>query len=155
MEIKRIIKADEVNERLTLAMQSLCKQLTNSAPKTAIFPHLGQEELRQIIAEEHTALFMAMAKDGNYIGTTTVHVWRHPVRKRAFIDDVVVDSNNRGQGAAMALVQAAVDFAKSESADYIELTCNSKARPEAAQLYLKMGFEIVQTDVFRFALSQF
>jgi ribosomal protein S18 acetylase RimI-like enzyme len=71
---------------------------------------------------------------------------------RAWIEDVVVDGAARGQGVGDALVDAAVVKAGEVGAKTVDLT--SRPNREAAnRLYVRKGFELRTTNVYRFAID--
>lgn len=148
MEIVRIKEPFEVSDGLLQAMQRLCNQLVMASLEQAAYPLLDYPRLCSVVRDPNTALLMALDGSSYYIGTTTIHVWPHPVRTRAFIDDVVVDEAWRNRGVGGQLVDAALAFAEKKQAHYIELTCNSDKRPDAARLYVRKGFRKIGTDVY-------
>ena len=72
-----------------------------------------------------------------------------PTGKRAWIEDVVVDSAARGQGAGRALVEAAIAHAKQIGAKSVDLT-SRPSREAANRLYVRSGFTARQTNVYRY-----
>ena len=86
------------------------------------------------------------------VGTLTLALFTLPTGVRAWIEDVVVDESARGMGAAKALVQRALELAHSAGATTVDLT-SRPSRVAANQLYLAMGFEARETNVFRFSLE--
>lgn len=152
MHIKRI-SPDDVDKYLAHTMQYLRRELVAVALEAIEYPSLDTDDLKEITADPKTALLMAVDDKAGYVGTTTIHVWRYPVRTRGFLDDVVVDLNHRGRGIGTQLVVSAIGFAIQNGADHAELTCNSQMRPDAARLYVKLGFVKSETDVYHMELS--
>lgn len=76
-----------------------------------------------------------------------------PSGRCAWIEDVVVDAAARGRGAGRALVEAALEHARTVGADRVSLT-SSAARSAARALYLSCGFERCDTTLFRRRLGQ-
>ena len=66
------------------------------------------------------------------------------------MEDVVVDSSARGQGAGRALVEAAVAHAGELGARTVDLT-SRPSREAANRLYRRAGFELRETNVYRFS----
>ena len=64
----------------------------------------------------------------------------------------MVDEESRGAGVASALVQAAIDRARRHGARTVDLTSRPK-RETANRLYLRLGFERRETNVYRFSLE--
>ena len=72
---------------------------------------------------------------------------------RAWVEDVVVDGSTRSQGAGQKLVEAAVDFAQELGARTIDLT-SRPSREAANRLYKRCGFELRETNVYRFSAGK-
>ena len=82
----------------------------------------------------------------------TLAVFRVPTGVRAWIEDVVVDDAARGAGVAGALVEAALGHSSRLGARTVDLT--SRPNREAAnRLYLRLGFEVRRTNVYRRTLE--
>jgi ribosomal protein S18 acetylase RimI-like enzyme len=73
---------------------------------------------------------------------------RVPTGVRAHIEDVVVDESARGQGAGELLIRTALELAEDAGARSVDLT-SSPAREAANRLYLRLGFEPRETNVYR------
>ena len=89
------------------AMERLIPQLSRSAPA------LTAEQCEAFIAQEGVFLFVFRpeAKAGQsapILGMLTLATFTIPTGLRAWVEDVVVDGEARGQGAGQALVEAAV-----------------------------------------------
>ena len=65
-----------------------------------------------------------------------------------FLSYVCVDSNYQNVGIATKMLEFIFDMAKDDNVSYIELTSRS-SREAANRLYLKNGFVIRDTNVFR------
>jgi ribosomal protein S18 acetylase RimI-like enzyme len=140
-----VAPAETADDDLRAAVSALLPQLSSSAlPPTT-------DGLARIIADPATTLFVA--RDGDRIvGMLTLACFEVPSGVRAWIEDVVVDEAARGAGVAAALVQAALDRSDRLGARTVDLT--SRADREAAnRLYLRMGFEIRVTNVYRRTLA--
>ena len=92
------------------AMERLIPQLSRSAPA------LSAEQCEALIAQEGVFLFVFRpeAKAGQsapILGMLTLATFTIPTGLRAWVEDVVVDGDARGQGAGQALVEAAVEHA--------------------------------------------
>lgn len=111
-----------------------------------------RRELDRIIASGSTHLFVAQI-DGRIVGLLTLALFRIPTGIRAWIEDVVVDESARGRGIGERLTRAAIDKAVSLGAESIDLT--SRPNREAAnRLYLRLGFEPRETNVYRMSLRR-
>jgi ribosomal protein S18 acetylase RimI-like enzyme len=137
--------AASVGDELCAAVTALIPQLSRSSPPPT------PDELAHIVADPATTLFVA--RDGDRIvGMLTLAAFRIPTAQRAFIEDVVVDETARGSGAGAALVQAALHHAAALGARTVDLTSRPD-RDAANRLYLRMGFEVRKTNVYRRSLE--
>jgi ribosomal protein S18 acetylase RimI-like enzyme len=137
-------KATQASDELVQAMQKLIPQLSSSnAP-----PSLS--ELNEIIASESSVLFVARVEN-EIVGSLTLATFRIPTGIRAWIEDVVVDESARGHGVGEALNRAALNEAKRRGAITVELT-SRPSREAANRLYLRMGFVVRETNVYRYTL---
>ena len=141
----RIIEATKYTDAVLTALNRLLPQLLSSA-----LP-LSAEDLRAIARSGSSHLFLAEI-GGEYCGTLTVTTYRIPTGFQARIDDVVVDGKHRGTGIGRALLEHALGKAKELGAVTVDLT--SRPYREAANaLYLKMGFELRDTNVYRYTYT--
>jgi ribosomal protein S18 acetylase RimI-like enzyme len=134
-----------VDDDLCAAVDHLVPQLSRSSPAP------GRAVLERIVADDATTLFVARS-DGGIVGMLTLATFQTPTGVRAWIEDVVVDGDSRGSGVAVALVQAALDRSAERGARTVDLT----SRPErevANRLYLRMGFDVRQTNDYRRTLE--
>ncbi len=138
--------ADVATDDLLVAINHLIPQLSSS------FEGLDHEGLVTVIDDPATSLLLARSPELGVVGTLTLALFTLPTGVRAWIEDVVVDESARGMGAAKALVQRALELAHGAGATTVDLT-SRPSRVAANQLYLAMGFEARETNVFRFSLE--
>jgi ribosomal protein S18 acetylase RimI-like enzyme len=140
--------ATEATPELVEAVARMLPQLSSSAPPPTA------EELAEIIASPATTLFLARAGEGGpIVGTLTLVVFRIPTAVRAWIEDVVVSEEARGQGGGEALSRAALDAAAGAGARTVELT-SRPSREAANRLYQRIGFAPRDTNVYRYELDR-
>ena len=89
---------------------------------------------------------------GRIVGMLTLVVFRIPTGVRAWIEDVVVDSSVGRRGVGEALTRAALGLARTYGAQTVDLT-SRPSREAANRLYQKVGFELRETNVYRYRLS--
>lgn len=144
-----ITQVTEVTDEVIAAFGRLIPQLSSSAELPT------REVLAEIVASPHEVLFIARDPDlGNEIvGTLTLAFFRLPTGLRAWIEDVVVDSQARGRGIGAALTRAALQRARAAGATTVDLT-SRPAREAANRLYLRLGFEKRETNVYRYPLDR-
>ena len=142
----RIERVTSVDRRLVDAMARLIPQLSRSAPPPCA------AELEEMVASPATVVFAALDPSGDVVGTLTLALFRIPTGLRAWIEDVVVDGGARGSGAGAALVRAALDHAASSGARTVDLTSRPD-REAANRLYVRLGFELRASNLYRFTLE--
>ncbi len=134
--------AASVDDDLCAAVALLVPQLSRSSPPPT------RAQLEGIVAAPGNTLFLAR-DGGRIVGMLTLVVFAIPTAVRAWIEDVVVDEGSRGSGVAAALVQAALDRAGARGARTVDLTSRPD-REVANRLYVRMGFERRETNVYRY-----
>jgi ribosomal protein S18 acetylase RimI-like enzyme len=141
-----IYEATEVTEELVQAFQCLVPQLSSSAK----IP--GRKELREIVDSPALTLLMAR-EEGKIVGSLSLVVFPIPTGVRAWIEDVIVDQSMRGRGLGEALTRAAIEVAKAKGAKTVDLT-SRPSREAANRLYVRVGFELRQTNAYRYNIRQ-
>lgn len=139
-----VVLVREVTPELHSAVMQLVAELSSSAPS------LRYDALEALVAHDAIDLFTASV-DGDVVGMLTLATFPIPTGTRAWIEDVVVSSVARGSGTGSALVRAAVDHARRLGARTVDLT-SRPSRQAANRLYLRCGFELRDTNVYRLRL---
>lgn len=141
-----IEQVQEVNEDLIQAIKDLFPQLTQ-------FSLLPDEEfIHEIVKSQVTSLWVAKNNAEKVVGMLSLAIYPTPTGIHAWIEDVVVDQAMRRQGIASALTISACTFAREKGAKAVSLT--SRPIREAANiLYQKLGFERVETNLYRLKLE--
>jgi len=135
---------NDVSDELVAGLNLLLPQLsTTASPLTAT-------DVEELVASPATTVFIAR-DEGRIVGTLTLVVFAIPTGRRAWIEDVVVDEAARGSGVAAALTNAAIDESRRREVRTIDLTTRS-SREAAVRLYVRLGFERRETNVFRMNL---
>jgi ribosomal protein S18 acetylase RimI-like enzyme len=143
-----IVEATEVTPALVEAFVRLIPQLSSSNPPPSA------EELGAIVASEASVLLVAVDRGAGdrIVGSLTLAWFRIPTGVRAWIEDVVVDADARGQGVGEQLNRHALDVARALGARTVDLT-SRPSREAANRLYRRIGFEARDTNVYRFGLD--
>lgn len=142
MRIEIVTRADE---ELHEAFQRLVPQLTqNNLPPSP-------DELTVLVRDAASTLLIARDENGVIVGALTLAVYRVPTGVRSIIEDVIVDISARGQGIGEGLMLRAIELAREKGAKNIALTSNPM-RAAANRLYLRVGFEKRETNVYRMKL---
>lgn len=136
-----VIECTTVDDELLAAMQRLVPQLSSSSPPP------DRTRLTEIV--ESPACHLLLARDGSAVlGSMTLVVFPIPTGIRAWIEDVVVDSDARGRGVGEALNRRAIEIALERGARTVDLTSRPK-REAANRLYKRLGFVERDTNVYR------
>lgn len=128
-------------------MNRLIPQLSSSSKE------LTMEFLGDLLSNESVNLLVAKDTESNdIVGTLTLVIFAIPTGTRAWIEDVITDSALRGRGIAKLLVSSAISLARTKGAKTVDLT-SRPSRVEANGLYIRMGFETRETNVYRFVID--
>ena len=129
---------------LVAAFRLLTPQLSRSAPAA------GGHELAEMVRSHATILLMAREAEKGLVGSLTLVLFRIPTGVRAWIEDVVVDSEARGRGVAEVLCREALNRASAAGARTVDLT-SRPSREAANRLYRRLGFVERETNVYRWS----
>jgi ribosomal protein S18 acetylase RimI-like enzyme len=144
--VLEVTKIKAVDAATAAAIETLVRQLSRSATP----PDLDQ--LTELIASPAITLFGIRDEERRLLGILTLALFPTPTGLRAWIEDVVVDDAARGQGAATSLIRAALDDAQAAGARTVDLT-SRPSREAANRLYQRVGFELRETNVYRYSLE--
>lgn len=113
--------------------------------------HRGSvSDLKNIVTNKNAAL--VVAKDNAHIvGMGTLYIVGKIGKRVGYIEDVVVSSNYRGQGLGEKIMRALIVVARKNKLGTLFLTSHAN-RPAANNLYMKLGFEIVETNPYKLKL---
>jgi len=138
VEVVRNVTADLVE-----AFDRLLPQLSrNAAP-------LDADALARLIEWDGNHLLAARV-DRRILGVLTLVMFPIPTGLRAWIEDVVVDEAGRGQGIGAALTTEAIRLAQVAGARTVDLT-SRPSRQAANRLYERLGFQLRDSKVYRYA----
>ncbi len=143
----QIEEATDVTPELVDAFARLTPQLSRSSPAP------GPEELAEIVGSAATVLLVA--RDGEpaeIVGTLTLAMFRIPTGLRAWVEDVVTDGAAQGRGVATALLREALRRAGAAGARTVDLT-SRPSREAANRLYGHLGFQLRETNVYRYSVD--
>lgn len=143
-----IARVASVDDELVAAWAALMPQLSAHAAAPT------REQLADIAGARGQTLLVARdGERGRIVGALCLTVYRIPTGVQARIDDVVVDAAARGRGAGEALSREAIELARAAGAKAVALT--SAPRREAAnRLYVRLGFQRRETNVYALALLE-
>lgn len=137
---------ENASPELAAAFAKLIPQLSKSTPP------MDLEQLTDFLGQDNIYLFGYFADSNDkreLLGILTLVTFEIPTGWRAWIEDVVVDTAARGQGAGQKLVEAAIEFAQNLGVKSIDLT-SRPSREAANRLYRRCGFAQRETNIYRF-----
>jgi ribosomal protein S18 acetylase RimI-like enzyme len=114
---------------------------------------LTEEKFRKIIRSECTHFFIAEEDNKEISGILSAVVYHIPTGTKFWIEDVVVDEAFRGKGIGKALMLSAMELANQVGTKSVDLT-SRPYRIAANRLYQELGFELRETNVYRYSLKQ-
>ena len=139
----KIIELKEVDHTILRDLQTLLQQLSPTTKSP------DRDDIETIINSNNSLLFIATNSCGKVVGTLTLAWYLTPSGSSGWIEDVVVDSSQRGSGIGRALVECAIERAQLLKIDKLSLTSHI-SRAAAHRLYREVGFESRETTLFRF-----
>jgi ribosomal protein S18 acetylase RimI-like enzyme len=138
--------ASEATPELLAGLNHLLPQLSTNAAT------LTPTDVETLVDSSSVTVFVAR-DEGRIVGSLTLVVFPIPTGLRAWIEDVVVDEAARGTGVGEALTNAAIEESRRRHVRSIDLTTRP-SREAANRLYARLGFELRETNVYRFALDE-
>jgi ribosomal protein S18 acetylase RimI-like enzyme len=144
-----VSEANAVDDELVAAFARLIPQLSSSNPPP------DADALRALVDQPDVFLLLARDadNDGYLVGSLTLVTFRIPTGLRAWIEDVVVDGDTRRSGAGRALTLYALDKAKALGVSTVDLT-SRPSREAANAMYVKLGFELRQSNLYRYDVGE-
>lgn len=81
-------------------------------------------QIYQLKLSDINSYYIVAILDNKIVGilTSEIQVKLHRAKKQSFIEDLIVDKEYRNRGIGKALIQNAVDYAKNNDCEVIELT---------------------------------
>lgn len=136
----------QVTDEIYAAFARLLPQLSSSAEVPT------RAELQEIADNDSLLIARDPAQEGKIVGTLTLVTFRIPTGIRSWIEDVVVDTTERGKGIGEALTLAALKHAAELGAKTVDLT-SRPSREAANRLYQRVGFELRESNLYRYKLQ--
>lgn len=140
MKIKKVTR---FTDRIFKAVLTLLPQLDPGADPP------GKQYFKDLLSSGNTHLFLAELDNKDLVGMLTIGTYLTPTGMKVWIEDVVVDESQRGKGIGKDLIRFAIEYAKSLKAKDIRLT-SRPSRTAANQLYIIMGFQQYETNVYKY-----
>lgn len=141
--IKKVENYDD--EALYNGIRDLLKELYPDKEQLML------EDFQRIIEKKDIKIYAAI-QEGRIIGTASLVFYEKLGGRVCVIEDVVVDSECRGQGVGKSLTERLIKEARSLGAPFVDVYTR---RPEAREFYLKSGFEDKNKDRPFFSLRYY
>jgi ribosomal protein S18 acetylase RimI-like enzyme len=135
----------EADEEVVAAFGRLLPQLSAGAQP------LDAAAVAALLASDALTVLAAWV-GGRIVGTLTLVVFTLPTGVRARIEDVVVDDAARGKGVGAELTRTALALAEATGARTVDLT-SRPSREAANRLYVRVGFRLRDSNVYRFTFD--
>ena len=99
---------------------------------------------------EPTGMIYIVVIDNKIVGMATIDILNDIFKniKYGYVNNVCIDPDYQEQGLSKKLMNKILEYGISNNLEYIMLTSNKK-RIAAHGLYKSMGYEIVDTCVFK------
>lgn len=97
-------------------------------------------------------IFICTNEEAKIVGMLSLVIMKIPTGNKAWVEDVVVDQNARGQGLGKSLMDHALAEAGKLGVKTIDLT-SRPSRKNANRLYQSLGYQIRETNVYRRSVS--
>ena len=110
------------------------------------------QQQQRSVGSPGTRIFVAENDEKHIVGCATLCVYESPTGRKASVEDVVVLQAYRGQGIGRTLLQRIIDFAGTKLSPIDLHLTSSPWREEANALYLALGFEKRDTNVYKMTL---
>lgn len=135
---------ESLDEGTTAALTRLLPQVSSTAAP------LSPERIEEVRTSPSTHIVVA-SLDGEVVGMALLCVCTTLKGQFGFIEEVAVDDGARGNHVGVHLMVALLEHAGTLGLDFVELTSRS-SREAANGLYVSLGFELRETNVYRHRL---
>lgn len=109
------------------------------------------ESFKELIEAPQSHLLILESNEKT-IGMITIAVYPVPTGRKAWVEDVVIDSSFRGEGLGRCLLEQALDYSRQVlQVDSLLLT-SRPSRIAANALYRTLGFQQRETNVYKMNL---
>ena len=92
--------------------------------------------------------------NGQLVGIGWIFPRQTMLRRQAVVEDMIVDTSQRGKGLGEAILHDLLRWAKAQGVEIVELTTNPK-RIAANSLYQKVGFKLHETNHYLLNLHSY
>ena len=136
----------EYTPEIAARVRELLIQLSRSGKDRGEIP---KEWFDELIASDAHDMLLAIDDSGKIQGIATLSIIMGPiVRRVAYLEDFVTNTEVRGQGVGHQLWEAMLQWAKAKNCTELCFT-SGHGREAAQEFYQKRGAEIYDTNFFR------
>ena len=139
----------ELTEPSSTALESINHLLPQLSSKASL---ITMERLSELVGSGSTMIFICTNEEAKIVGMLSLVIMKIPTGNKAWVEDVVVDQNARGQGLGKSLMDHALAEAGKLGVKTIDLT-SRPSRENANRLYQSLGYQIRETNVYRCSVS--
>ena len=139
----------ELTEPSSSALESINHLLPQLSSKASL---ITMERLSELVGSGSTMIFICTNEEAKIVGMLSLVIMKIPTGNKAWVEDVVVDQNARGQGLGKSLMDHALAEAGKLGVKTIDLT-SRPSRKNANRLYQSLGYQIRETNVYRRSVS--
>ena len=139
----------ELTDPSSTALESINQLLPQLSSKAS---PITMERLSELVGSGSTMIFICTNEEAKIVGMLSFVIMKIPTGNKAWVEDVVVDQNARGQGLGKALMDHALAEAGKLGVKTIDLT-SRPSRKNANRLYQSLGYRIRETNVYRRSVS--
>ena len=136
-----IFEATEATEEYAAAIEKLLPQLSSSHHTFTL------ARLQQLINCKGTHLFLLQAEE-SIAGMLTLCRTYSPTGCKIWVEDVVVDSSQRGRSFGRKLVEHATEYVRNNHPEATLMLTSRPSRVAANALYRSAGFSPKETNVY-------
>ena len=138
----------EYDGELAEAMGKLRQQLSSRHDGSAI----SRELIEELIESPYHDIIIASDGD-KIVGMVIVSIVVATLDRNVYMEDLVVDSETRGQGVGGKLLEAVKEWGREHGCRRLEFTSSSREKKEGAKgFYESHGAEARDTNAFRVEL---
>ena len=138
-----ILHKFELNEQIQSQINELYKQLNAT---------IEQRPLHQILQEDNHVVVVICKEDRNIIGIALLAMYKVISGYRGMVEDVVVDTEQRGKGIGRKLMEKLLEETKNRDLDEILLFTGHHRTP-ALKLYKSLGFTLRESGLYNLKLN--
>ena len=139
----------ELTDPSSTALESINQLLPQLSSKAS---PITMERLSELVGSGSTMIFICTNEEAKIVGMLSLVIMKIPTGNKAWVEDVVVDQNARGQGLGKSLMDHALAEAGKLGVKTIDLT-SRPSRENANRLYQSLGYQIRETNVYRCSVS--